>query len=601
MMLKHILLFICLLLSIQFSPYIAVAQTDPEALHIQLDGTWTFFHEQLLTNIEADAALASGEGQPVTVPIEFNEFLHTPNTFGTFIKTITVPAQYENRILAIQIPYAYSAVKIFAHNQLVLESGVVGRDVAHHETMLERKVGYFHVTEQTFTIAVQISSFDHIRGGFANSITLGEPSIIQKKTDQQNFLMLFIIGILTIIGLLTILLGLYERTERKFLIFGLFSLTVATRTLVTVPFLYRLLPLPISYELATRIEYLATISIGYLYTTFIYMVFRDLFHKWLVYLNFVILTFLGGFILFTEPVVFQTIFFKGFLLEVVLIFYNVYVISKAIIKKRPLALAHAIGITIVFTGMVIDYLSGIAILNVFPVSHVCTTLHVIIIVVSISRDYAKNAKETASLNKQLITLNNSLDSLVKQRTEEMHAANEQLRVANAKLTQLAQHDGLTGIYNRYYFDEKLRDYFTEAKKNHTPLSVLLFDLDEFKKYNDHYGHILGDDILRTVSRLIADYLPKDALFARYGGEEFAIVLPHRTRSVANQIAIAISELIATAKLEHHGRELGIVTLSIGGATYPNDLSIQTEMDLLELADQQLYKAKANGRNQVQFS
>lgn len=605
-MIKYILLIICVLLSIQFSPYTVMAQTntasqlDTEPLYTKLNGTWVFLHEQLLTDNEASLAINRGEGQIVSVPIEFNEFLNETNTYGTFVKTVTIPAHYKNRVLALHVPFEYSAVKIFAHNQLVLESGTVGHDVASRETMLERKTGYFHVTDQTVTIAVQISSFNHIRGGFANPIILSEPAIIHKETDQQNFLMLFVIGILTIIGLLTILLGLYERTEKKFLVFGLFVLTVATRTLVTVPFLYRLLPLPISYELATRIEYLTTILIGYLYTVFIYMVFHDLFHKWLVYLNFAILSFLGGFILFTEPAVFQAVFFKGFLLEVVMIVYNVYVISRAMIKKRPLALAHAIGISIVFTGMVIDYLSGLAIINVLPVSHLCAVLHVILIVVSISRNYAKNAKETATLNTKLVTLNHSLDLLVQQRTEEIHLANEELRLANDKLTKLAQRDGLTDIYNRHHFDEKLHEYFHAASKYNTPLSILLFDLDEFKKYNDYYGHILGDTILRTISRLIADNLPDDALFARYGGEEFAVILPNYTRSPAHILAVAIGELVERAQLEHRGRELGIATLSIGGATYHNDATIQTETDLLELADQQLYKAKAAGRNQVQF-
>lgn len=607
-MLKYLIALVCLLFSVQTIPLTAIAKTiahfpleTEETIHIKLAGEWRFFEEQLLTDTEATQAIARGEGQSVTVPIEYNQFLNDTNTYGTFATTVTVPQYYVEQILALQVPYEYSAVKIFASNQFVLESGTVGTNGDIHKSMLEKKTGYFDVEQQTFTIAVQISSFNHIRGGFANAILLGEPDVIQKETDQQNFMILFIIGILTIIGLLTILVGLYERTERRLLIFGLFVLTVATRTLVTVPFLYRLLPISISYELATRIEYLATILIGYLYTTFIYMVFKDLFHKGLVYLNFAILTFLAVFILFTEPVTFQTVFFTGFLLEVLMIIYNIYVIVKALIKKRPLALAHAIGISIVFTGMILDYLAGLALINIFPVSHLCAAIHVIIIVVSISRNYAAKAKETTKLNKELRALNNSLDLLVQKRTEEMHKANEELSRANEKLQQLALYDGLTGIYNRRFFDHKLKELFEQAKDHGTPLSVLLFDLDEFKKYNDYYGHILGDDLLRTVSSLIAKTLPPNTLFARYGGEEFSVILPGYDRQAASNVAHAIGKLVEQTNLEHKGRELGIITLSVGGATCSEHTPVQSEITLLEMADEQLYIAKRAGRNQVQFN
>lgn len=605
-MFRYVIMIICILFSIQLLPSKVAAHTpidvrlDTKNPKIELTGSWVFFNELLLTDVEAAAAITRHEGQSVNVPIEYNQFLPQANTYGTFATKITIPSHYKGKILTIQMPYAYSAVKIFAHNQFILESGTVGKDAATHETMLERKIGHFHVTEQTFTIAVQISSFNHIRGGFANPIILGEPAAIQLATDHQNFMMLFIIGILTIIGLLTILLGLYERSERRLFIFGLFALVFAIRTLVTVPFLYRLLPLPISYELATRIEYLTTILIGYLYTFFIYTVFKDLFQKWLVYLNIGILTYLGAFILFTEPVTFQTVFFKGFILEVALIIYNVSVISRALLQKRPLALANAIGVSIVFIGMIIDYLSGLALINVFPVSHLCTVIHVVIIVVSISRNYAAKAKEATTLNEELLALNRSLDTLVQQRTHEIHLVNEELSAANKKLSALALHDGLTSIYNRHYFDQKLHECFNEATATSTPLSILLFDLDEFKKYNDYYGHILGDTMLRSVSHLITEALPDEALFARYGGEEFVIILPSYTRPAAASLAQILAQIIEQAQLEHLGRDLGIVTVSIGGATYTNETPIKTEIDLLELADQQLYKAKEAGRNQVQF-
>ena len=152
----------------------------------------------------------------------------------------------------------------------------------------------------------------------------------------------------------------------------------------------------------------------------------------------------------------------------------------------------------------------------------------------------------------------------------------------------AHTDSLTQLWNHGYFQYSLDEAIALAKEKREPVSLLLIDIDNFKKYNDEYGHQKGDEILRSISYLLREHSRKMDMVCRYGGEEFAIILPHTTKEEARQIAERLRQVI-----EHSG----LPTLSIGIATYPDDA--KTKQELIELADGLLYKAKRLGKNQVQ--
>ena len=171
--------------------------------------------------------------------------------------------------------------------------------------------------------------------------------------------------------------------------------------------------------------------------------------------------------------------------------------------------------------------------------------------------------------------------------------------SQALLAEFALRDGLTSLANRRQFDITIERECRQADRDGTELSLLMIDADEFKSYNDRYGHQVGDDVLRIVAECIREnsVRPSD-LAARYGGEEFAVVLPRTPLSGAQTIAERIRTAVAARDLVHADSTFGRVTVSIGIALrIPGHLAPSAE--LVRSADEALYAAKRNGRNRIE--
>ena len=163
-----------------------------------------------------------------------------------------------------------------------------------------------------------------------------------------------------------------------------------------------------------------------------------------------------------------------------------------------------------------------------------------------------------------------------------------------RLRVLSTHDGLTSLYNRAYFDERLEQEVLRARRYKRPLSVVLADLDRFKDVNDHYGHIAGDAVLRRFAELLHDSVRRTDIVARYGGEEFAIILPETTVGGAMGKIAQLCAQMAESTIELPGGARRVrLTFSAGVAGMPGD-GDRSET-LITHADERLLQAKANGR------
>jgi diguanylate cyclase (GGDEF)-like protein len=174
-----------------------------------------------------------------------------------------------------------------------------------------------------------------------------------------------------------------------------------------------------------------------------------------------------------------------------------------------------------------------------------------------------------------------------------------LRSTTEKLQHLSEVDALTDLPNRRTFDNLIAREIARTDRSGTPLSLLMIDVDRFKAYNDAYGHLAGDECLRTVANCMKEAVnrPMD-LAARYGGEEFAVVLPDTEEDGAYHIALMIAKRLRDANLPHGASEKGRVTVSIGVASYCEGQHQRSAVDLISRADQALYGAKAAGRDRV---
>ena len=171
-----------------------------------------------------------------------------------------------------------------------------------------------------------------------------------------------------------------------------------------------------------------------------------------------------------------------------------------------------------------------------------------------------------------------------------------------KLLDKIHYDSLTGVYNRRYFDENINRLIKTLSRSNSKLSLLMLDIDYFKKYNDTYGHTMGDECLKTATSALSRGIKRaDDFIARYGGEEFVIVLPNTDNEGACIIANKMIELIRNCKIPHEKSEIsGYVTVSIG-VTTGQALQMHSGDDYIKKADEMLYKSKEEGRNRYNFS
>jgi diguanylate cyclase (GGDEF)-like protein len=165
-----------------------------------------------------------------------------------------------------------------------------------------------------------------------------------------------------------------------------------------------------------------------------------------------------------------------------------------------------------------------------------------------------------------------------------------------RLLESAINDPLTGVHNRAFFDQKLVNEFEYAVRHKDTLGLILFDLDYFKEVNDTYGHLAGDAVLEQFGELVREAVREEDFVARYGGEEFAMIGRGLSTQAAFRAAERLRTLVADAQFEHDGVEIQ-VTISAGVVSYP-EFDAEIASDMIQAADQALYRSKDKGRNRT---
>ncbi len=192
-------------------------------------------------------------------------------------------------------------------------------------------------------------------------------------------------------------------------------------------------------------------------------------------------------------------------------------------------------------------------------------------------------------NQALLEMNRELEAKIHERTHE-------LAEANSRLAQLAVTDGLTGLYNHRHFHERLALEVERSQRSGLPLSLLMLDVDHFKRFNDTHGHPAGDEVLRQLARVLGDTRRANDVVARYGGEEFAVILVDTPKFTAAKVAERIRERVAAHDFSEAAPKPGPLGVSVGVATFPEDGGDAEA--LVRAADTALYGAKRAGRDRV---
>ena len=285
-------------------------------------------------------------------------------------------------------------------------------------------------------------------------------------------------------------------------------------------------------------------------------------------------------------------------------------------SAAALETAEQVRPTVILQDLVMPGTDGLTLVKSYRAN--AATRDVPIIVLSTKEESViKSAAFAAGANDYLVKLPDSLELIARlkyhsrsymnlvQRDEAYRAlrsSQQELLKANLELRRLTHLDGLTGLSNRRYLDEFLRAEWHRALREQTEISLLMIDVDYFKPYNDTYGHVAGDNVLRVMATTISrDISQSRDLVARFGGEEFAVVLPGAGAGSARLLAEKMRRDVAALGLPHKGSATSDhLTISVGVATLTPTPGM-SETALIEAADVALYQAKHGGRNRVGFA
>ncbi len=195
--------------------------------------------------------------------------------------------------------------------------------------------------------------------------------------------------------------------------------------------------------------------------------------------------------------------------------------------------------------------------------------------------------------KELVNSGKRLQTRMKISSDDL----KQLKQELEKSQQEAQTDALTSLINRRGLEKRLELERIRARQNDAPFSIIMVDIDHFKRINDNFGHLVGDSLLRSIALLLKDHLRRNDIAARYGGEEFLILLPETGVEGAGAVGEKIRKTLSTKewKLKENGKNMGKITVSMGIASYKFN---EPEKNLIKRADDALYLAKTRGRDRI---
>lgn len=277
---------------------------------------------------------------------------------------------------------------------------------------------------------------------------------------------------------------------------------------------------------------------------------------------------------------------------------------------RAMEVAEQIKPTVILQDLIMPNIDGLTLVRKYRDNP--ATADIPIIVLSTKEDPAvKSEAFAAGANDYLVKLPDNIELIARvryhskayltqlQRDEAYRAlrqSQKQLLEKNLELERLTNVDGLTGLSNRRYLDEYMAVEWSRAARESKCLSVLMIDVDYFKNYNDTYGHVAGDDVLKRVAQAIGNSSERPGdLATRFGGEEFMVILPSTPLYGAYSVAEKLRKQVEGLDIPHERAPCGHVTVSIGGATAVPARG-ESALQLIQAADRALYAAKNSGRN-----
>ena len=558
---------------------------------VSLDGEWAFYWQQFLTPTDIANMNQQRTPQYIPVPSDWKELTNESSGYATYSLTVTIPDNHLGNVMGIYVPYQYSSYTLWADGVRVASNGYVGTSKESSEPAFHKELAYFTPEKSEVQLTMQIANFEHPTGGANRQILFGTAEAIANYYTELVASTLFVSGGILMMGIYQVGIYVFRRKERAFFYFGLLSVLVALRALFVEPTFFSELFPNFSWIWQHRIEHFIMYGGFALYLMFLKHLYPKEMKTSVLIPSISISGILFTITIFTTPILYKPMFDYFLFFAAIIMLYTLFVLIMAVRKKRRTAVLNLSASVFFFLSIVYDALISFDLIRGTYIATYGFFIYILVQSLNLSRNVAQNFQASECLTAELTELNRTLDEKIDLRTKE-------LTEMNGKLRELTLLDGLTGVNNRRFFDEKINEIVEQVKDTKEPMTLLLLDLDEFKKYNDTYGHVMGDELIKYSAFMFKELIGDRGYVSRYGGEEFAIILPNCSEEKGREYAETICQHIQDAKIEHRSSSLlDIATLSIGGTSSSRHHHVEPR-DWIELADIALYESKMNGKNQV---
>jgi diguanylate cyclase (GGDEF)-like protein len=546
-----------------------------------LEGPWEFHPQKLKSPYQIGSYPAE---KWITLPADMRGYQ------GSATLRLHLLLPYSENALPLQyglkIPYFAAASKLWVNGNLLASTGSFTPFIPQY---LPREI-YFPVTDKETEIVIQVANFHHRRMRLS-PIQFGLAEAVQLSTNRNLIRDAIIFGSLILIALHHFLVHLSFRRDRSFLYFAAIAFITALRNgIVHERILVRIFP-EMPGELMMKIGYAPVFFL----LPLLILYFREIAGKGafthLARISQYILLLSSLLILFFPVRVYDWVFqyFIIFIALIAVYALGLFFTGKWFISRIGRNMLMAGGTIIVLAG-INDYFREISVIQTPELLSAGILLFLLMQAFFLAWRLEHFHNETARLAGELNRTNEELEEKISLRTRE-------LELANRRLEKLSRIDPLTEIPNRRYFEEIYTGAWKQSERENRTLCLIMLDVDNFKAYNDNYGHPAGDVCLKRLADALQNNLKRGEDFAaRFGGEEFIVLLPGHPLDSGVMVAEKLRSAVEDLAMEHgYSETAGVVTISLGIAEKQPGLDQQK---LIKLADQALYQAKRGGKNKV---
>ena len=570
------------------------------------------------TSLAGDWALSWGEWTPLAdiASSEANfEIVQLPNfvsnlvddkaisehRFGTYILKLSNLSRTfkEPAIRMRNVNDAWQAWWIDESGQtrFLGESGKISKSYDAQQMRFKTNILQLPQNVNSGTLVVYLSAQLYKRAGRYGEFDVQELELANKSllSDLASRVALIAIGLLVVFQ--NILFYLFRPKERVLLLLAVFAFSVLLRAAVSTDYVYYLLGDPANFDILLRLEYITIVWPAVAAVHFFSCLYPAKFSAQAVKLGYLIV---AAVLTVTLLVPLKQVVSYLLYYQVILGIFSFYalwlIIHSMIVKSYRTTLMIVSGFAL-FLGVLNDVIAALSSSYNIYISEYTLFLFLF------AQTQYHSLRFVSALD-MAEHLTNNLQEEVAEKTQELSTRNRELeskadylKVQHDRIKELSETDHLTGLYNRQTFDGYFQLKFAQAIEQTENLSLVMLDIDNFKKINDGYGHQVGDECLKSVAQYLRQTnLRKGDFVARYGGEEVVIVLTNTDIKSAQEISQRICDGLSQIKLNAEQGAI-VLTASFGLAELTYNHASNT-VQLLKLADDALYQAKARGKNQV---